>query len=180
MTTDPMPAYGVSGVSGDGSLGAVRGALLDRARQDAQVEDAAARARAEAMIGEAREQAASLVADARAQGEADAAAALGGEQSRTLREAHGRVLRAQREAYVELRRRSVAAVVTLLRELTPEVREGLEREAGDRLGPGAVVRDGADGPRAELGLRRLVLEPEHLVDLALAGVGPDLDGLWSP
>lgn len=177
MTTDPKP---VPGATSDDAFAAVAGALLARARQDAQAEDTAARARAEAVVGEAREQAARLVSDARAQGAADAAAALGGEQSRTLREARGRVLRAQQEAYVELRRRSVAEVAALLRELAPAVREGLAREAGERLGPGAVVRDGADGPNAVLGLRRLVLEPEHLVDLALAGLGPDLEGLWSP
>ncbi|HEY0950608.1 hypothetical protein, partial [Nocardioides sp.] len=121
-----------------------------------------------------------IVADARAQGAADAAAALGGERSRTLREARARVLAAEREAYDELRRRTTAGVAALLRELAPDVRARVAREAAERLGPDPAIRDGEHGPVAVSTDRRLTLEPDHLVDLALAALGPDLAGLWSP
>ncbi len=177
MTTGPAPATDHTGPDG---LAVVGQALLARARRDADAEAGAARAYTDATVAGARAQADRLVAAARAQGAADAAEALSGQRSRSLREARGRVLRAEREAYDELRRLSVAEVTGLLEQLGLLVRARLEHEAAERLGPDAILVDGAHGPTATAGRRRLALEPEHLVDLALAALGSELAGLWSP
>ncbi len=161
-------------------LAVVRGALLERARRDAAAAADAARSFSDDELARAREEAARIVADARSQGVADAAVALGGERSRTLREARGRVLAAEREAYDELRRRTTAGVAVLLSDLAPDVGARVAREAAERLGPDPAISDGAHGPVAVSTGRRLTLEPDHLVDLALAALGPDLAGLWSP
>lgn len=177
MTSGPAPTSDRAG--SDGVL-VVGRALLARARRDAEAEAEAARSHAAATVAGARAQADRLVAAARAQGAADAAEALSGERSRAVREARGRVLQAEREAYDELRRQSVAEVTRLLEHLGPLARARLVYEAAERLGPDAAVVDGVHGPTAIAGRRRLALEPEHLVDLALAALGSELTGLWSP
>lgn len=163
------------------ALTAVESALLTRARHDADAVVAAAQQRGRALVDAARRQAEEILASARASGEADAADALRGERSRTRREARARVLGAERTAYDELRACCVERVRALAQDEGAEGRRArVVAEAAERLGPGAEVRDGSDGPVAVLGDRRLSVVPEDQVDRALADLGTTLTGLWSP
>ena len=158
------------------ALEPLRGALLARARAEADRLRAAAQADGERTVAQARGEAEALLADARTRGEAEGAELLAAEQTAARRSARAALLGAQRAAYEDLRSRAAQGVRALLRE--PENRRLLAAALRHALGDVASVSDTEDGglfAQAPDG-RSIDASIGTLVDGALADL--DLEGLW--
>jgi vacuolar-type H+-ATPase subunit E/Vma4 len=145
------------------ALQPVRAALLAAARADADATRARGHADADAVTAAARAQAAQLTAQARRQGSADAATEAARATAAARRAAHQSVLTARARAYRDLREQARPAVAGLAAEPGfAALRARLTAALRRRLGPGAGVRDSADGGLVgQAGSRR--------VDLSLSG-----------
>ena len=158
------------------ALEPLRGALLARARAEADGLRAAAQADGERTVARGRGEAEALLADARMRGEAEGAELLAAEQTAARRSARAALLGAQRAAYEDLRSKAAQGVRSLLRE--PENRRLLAEALRHALGDVASVSDTEDGglfAQAPDG-RSIDASIGTLVDGALADL--DLEGLW--
>jgi vacuolar-type H+-ATPase subunit E/Vma4 len=158
------------------ALEPLRGALLARARAEADGLRAAAQADGERTVARGRGEAEALLADARMRGEAEGAELLAAEQTAARRSARAALLGAQRAAYEDLRSKAAQGVRSLLRE--PENRRLLAAALRHALGDVASVSDTEDGglfAQAPDG-RSIDASIGTLVDGALADL--DLEGLW--
>jgi hypothetical protein len=127
-------------------LDPVREALLAACRADVARVAAGAEAAAEARLSQGREAAGRIRGEARAQGAASGAAAAAVERTRARRVARADVLRVQRDAYWRLRSNGRAAVGALRDEPDwPGRQAALAAAVARALGPGATVREAADG-----------------------------------
>lgn len=164
----------------DIALDPVRGALSQDARSDADRVLSAARRDAATVLDGARSRAAAVLAAAAAAGKADAAARRARTAAQARRERRGAMLAAQTEAYAELSARVRNAVLELPRQC-PDLRARLATRGRAELGPEAVLTPTADGGvLAEIPGRRLDLSLEALAQLAVDGLGADVDQLWQP
>ena len=158
------------------ALEPLRGALLARARAEADGLRAAAQADGERTVARGRGEAEALLADARMRGEAEGAELLAAEPTAARRSARAALLGAQRAAYEDLRSKAAQGVRSLPRE--PENRRLLAAALRHALGDVASVSDTEDGglfAQAPDG-RSIDASIGTLVDGALADL--DLEGLW--
>jgi cell division septum initiation protein DivIVA len=182
VTTHPRPPSSVPAQPAADPLQPVRRALLAAARTDATRLLADADAEAAATVARAEAEADRVRSLARTQGEADAEAALTAERARARRRARALVLAAQREALEELRA-EVARVLPELRAAPGYAawRDAAADEVRAILGEGAVVSEHPDGGVVgETPGRRVTVTLTALADEALAALGTDVEGLWSP
>jgi erythromycin esterase-like protein len=183
MTTTTSPATSAAlPEQTAATLDPVRSALRRRAAADAAAVLAAADAEARAVLAAARREAADIRAAARAEGERDAAAVEAAERARARARARAVVLAARRRAYDRLRDRSRAAVRALRADpVYPRLRERLRERVAARLGPGAEIGEHPDGGvLARDGARRVDLGLDVLADLAVDGLGAEVEQLWAP
>ncbi|KOT42673.1 hypothetical protein ADK41_07710 [Streptomyces caelestis] len=164
------------------ALHPVRAGLLREAHADAEALLSRAGREADALLGRARAEARALLEEARRQGEAEGADAARDLLVEARRKARSRTLAARREAYEELRREAAERV----RELRAtggyaSLRKRLEHRARALLGPGAEVREHADGGVvARAPGRRADLSLTALADRALDRTGAEARSLWEP
>ena len=161
------------------ALDPVRSALLGAAMAEAEAVVSAAERDAAAVLAAARSRAAAVLAAATAAGRADAAARTARERSLARRTRRTAELTAQSAARDELRAR-VRAAVRDLPASCPDLHDRLAERIRAELGPAAVLGGTSDGGLAgEVPGRRLELSLDALADLAVDGLGPDVERLWT-
>jgi vacuolar-type H+-ATPase subunit E/Vma4 len=164
------------------ALRPVREALLRRAEADAERCLAAARTDAAEVVEAAEREAADLSELARARGAAEADEVLAAERAAARRTVRSAELAARTVAYDRLRTEVVAA----LRALSggpdyPILRERLAAEARRVLGDDAEIVDApGGGVYGRTASGRVDCSLDAFAERAVAALGPELDGLWSP
>lgn len=162
------------------ALDPVRAALLRAARAEAAGVVAAAERDAAAVLAAARSRATAVLAAAAAAGRSDAATRLARERSVARRNRRTADLATRSAARDGLLAR-VRAAVRELPASHPELPGRLTDRIRTELGPDAVLTPTPDGGLAgEVPGRRLELSLDALADLAVDGLGPDVELLWQP
>ncbi len=164
------------------ALAPLRDALLRRAEADARRTLAAARREATEVVDAAEWEAGELADRARARGAAEAEEVLAVEQAAARRAARSAELAARTAAYDRLR----AEVVTEVRRLArgpgyPPLRDRLAAAARRLLGDDAEITEApGGGVYGRTAGGRVDFSLDAFAEQAVAALGAELDGLWSP
>lgn len=159
-------------------LGAVRAALLARARAEAGCAATQAGADAEAAVRTATEEGERLLARAREDGAAEAEAVLATRRARVRGDVRAEVLQAQQQAYDELLRAARGRARAVLAS-HPDLPARLGELARRRLGDAARVSHADGGVVGELDRLRWVWSSDQLAEQAVQALGRDVERLWT-
>ncbi|MCC5574810.1 hypothetical protein IMZ11_04060 [Microtetraspora sp. AC03309] len=163
------------------ALAPVSGALLRRARLDADAILAAAEHDAAQTLAAARRAAQDMIDEAREAGTSEARARADTVRVRARRHARDLELAARREVVLELRRRVVAAVLALRDDpCYPRLVERLRELARESGGDDLIVREHPDGGVVGVGRgRRVDCSLGALASRAVDALGAEAERLWA-